>query len=170
MRLEICPLDAANLRRVYELAQRTNQLNFSGKRYAERELAQIMQSPFLETYVIDCSDRFGRYGIVGFAVVDTRERRLLDLMFSCRVQHKRVEHAVLSFLLRRFAGVHPRDFYALYRRTPKNAPAGRVFDDMGFECIGETDGVSLLVFRRGQVVPDDQIVTVETTYQDTLCA
>jgi hypothetical protein len=34
-----------------------------------------MTSASFETYVIDCSDRFGEYGIVEFAVVDIREPR-----------------------------------------------------------------------------------------------
>src|SRR5207249_5525715 len=72
MEIGIAPLEATNLRRVYELAQRTNQLNFSGNRYEEAQLTEIMQSSSLETCVIDCSDRFGNYGIVGFAVVDDR--------------------------------------------------------------------------------------------------
>ena len=98
-----------NLKRVYELAQRTNQLNFSGNRYQEAQLVEIMGSDFLETYVIDCSDRFGDYGIVGFGVVDIRVPLLLDLMFSCRIQGKRVEHAVLSFLLKRFVSGKKQD-------------------------------------------------------------
>jgi hypothetical protein len=73
--MRISPLNEVNLRRVYELAQRTNQMNFSGRRYPEAELTEIMTSASFETYVIDCSNRFGEYGIVGFAVVDIREPR-----------------------------------------------------------------------------------------------
>lgn len=154
-------LDNANLERVYELAQRTNQLNFSGNRYHKDQLAEIIESTLLETYVIDCADRFGNYGIVGFAVVDAREPRLLDLMFSCRIQGKRVEHAVLASLLNRFVVGKGQDFHANYRRTPKNAPGGKVFEDMGFERIGEDSGISSLVFRYGREIPDDRIFKIK---------
>ncbi|HXZ39882.1 MAG TPA: HAD-IIIC family phosphatase [Terriglobales bacterium] len=160
MEVSIGPLGDANLRRVYELAQRTNQLNFSGNRYPEGQLRDIMKSDFFETYVIDCSDRFGSYGIVGFAVVDSRVPRLLDLMFSCRIQGKRVEHAVLSFLLERFVNTKKRDFYADYRKTSKNSAAGKVFEEVGFQYLGEKEGLSSFVFRHGQPVPDDQIIKV----------
>src|SRR5260370_5246457 len=43
MTMGIGPLDEANLTRVYELAQRTNQLNFSGSRYLEAQLVEIMR-------------------------------------------------------------------------------------------------------------------------------
>ena len=160
LRMEISGLHEGNLTRVYELAQRTNQMNFSGRRYPETQLREIMASRFFETYVIDCSDRFGHYGIVGFALVDTREPRLLDLMFSCRIQSKRVEHAVLSFLLNRFVHALNQDFYVNYRRTAKNAPSGKVFDELGFETAGEDGETTSLVFRRGREIPDDAIVTV----------
>lgn len=158
MEVGITPLEQGNLQRVYELAQRTNQLNFSGTRYQQEQLYEIMGSKFLETYVVDATDRFGKYGIVGFGVVDTREPRLLDLMFSCRVQSKRVEHAILAFLLKRFAGDSRRDFYANYRKTTKNAPGGKVFEEVGFEFVSESEGVTSLVFRAERAIPDDQIV------------
>jgi len=160
MEVHIRPLGEENLRRVYELAQRTNQMNFSGNRYEAEQLEELMRSPALETYVIHCQDRFGDYGIVGFAVVDTRVPRLLDLMFSCRVQAKRVEHAILSFLLRRFVSDGGKDFFANYRKTAKNAQSGRVFEEMGFEPADEKEEVPSLVFRRTRAIPDDQIVRI----------
>lgn len=161
--LGIRPLNDSNIERVYELAQRTNQLNFSGNRYGRAQLTEILRSPFLETYVIDCTDRFGDYGIVGFGVVDVRQPRLLDLMFSCRVQGKRVEHAVLSFLLRQFKSDKTPVFYANYHKTPRNTPAGKVFEEVGFECLGENEGVLSLEFRYGCEVLDDKIIEVATT-------
>jgi len=162
MRVVMTPLNDKNLKRAYELAQRTNQMNFSGNRYQEAQLAEIMRSPNLQTYVIDCTDRFGVYGIVGFAVVDIREPRLLDLMFSCRVQSKRVEHAVLSYFLRQFVIEKDQDFYASYRKTPKNGPSGRVFEEMRFEVLEDNGGILSLIFRKGQEVLDDKIMSVTT--------
>jgi FkbH-like protein len=159
MEVTVRPLCEENLRRVYELAQRTNQMNFSGNRYAEEELRGILQRAEISGLVIACRDRFGDYGIVGFAVVEAQQPCVVDLMFSCRVQAKRVEHAVLTFLLQRFAAGE-RDFFAKYRRTERNAAAGKVFVEMGFEIAGESDDVLSLVFRRGRAIADDGIVTM----------
>jgi FkbH-like protein len=160
MEVSIGALDETNLERVYELAQRTNQMNFSGNRYELGQLKEMTEKPDIRTLVIACRDRFGEYGIVGFAVVNTRTKILLDLMFSCRVQGKRVEHAVLSYLLNEYVAEKGTDFYANYRRTGKNAPSGAVFQEIGFEPVTEQDGVSLLVFRRGKQVPDDRLLKV----------
>jgi FkbH-like protein len=154
------PMTAENLQRVHELTQRTNQMNFSGNRYERATLERILGDPDLETYVLDCRDRFGEYGVVGFCLVDRREPRVTDLMFSCRVQSKRVEHALLSTILQRARADGPIDVFANYRKTSRNAPSGRVFEDVGFEVASETDGVSSLIFPKERPVPDDGILTV----------
>jgi FkbH-like protein len=160
LEVTIRALDEENLRRVYELAQRTNQMNFSGNRYAEEELRALLPREEMSGLVIACRDRFGDYGIVGFAVVDTRQPCLVDLMFSCRVQAKRVEHAVLAFVLQRFGANGTRDFFAKYRKTERNAAAGKVFEEVGFERAGESDGVLSLAFRKGRAVAGDGIVRI----------
>jgi FkbH-like protein len=154
------PLTPANVQRVHELTQRTNQMNFSGNRYDRAVLERIIATPYLDTYVLDCRDRFGDYGVVGFCIVDSREPRITDLAFSCRVQSKRVEHALLSYILKRYRHPAARDVYANYRKTPRNAPSGRVFDDVGFELAGETEAGSSLIFRQARDVPDDGIIEV----------
>jgi FkbH-like protein len=160
IRLSIAPLSEANLERVYELAQRTNQMNFSGNRYPRQELKELLRSKNCQTCVISCTDKFGSYGIVGFAVVETGEPRLLDLMFSCRIQSKRVEHAFLSFLLTRFVRAQSRDFFANYRQTPRNSASGKVFEEMGFEKAGENEGALSLVFSKDRAVPEEGVVKI----------
>lgn len=168
--VRLSTLDETNVKRVYELAQRTNQMNFSGNRYPEAQLKEIMVSPSFETYVIDCHDRFGDYGIVGFAVVDLKEPRLLDLMFSCRVQAKRVEHAVLGFLMKRFVQEENQNLFANFRKTPKNTQSGKVFDDLGFEIVGEHEGVTSLAFRGMRGIPDDKIIAIRSHMETALAS
>ncbi len=174
--LRIESLSPANIERVHELTQRTNQMNFSGNRYERMLLEQIADTPHLDTFVIHCRDRFGSYGIVGFSVVDSREPRMTDLMFSCRVQAKRVEHAFLSYLLRRYLEAAPEGFWAGYRETERNAASGKVFQDIGMEKSGERGGVTSLLFRRGSTIPDDGIIRIvedpslRATARPCLCA
>jgi FkbH-like protein len=158
--LSIRPLSSAVLQRVHELSQRTNQLNFSGTRYEKTILERILADPSVDTYVLDCRDRFGEYGTVGFCVVANREPRLTDLMFSCRVQSKRVEHAFLAFLIARYRERGQPAFHANYRKTARNAPAGQVFEDFGFEIVGEEDGVTKLVFPADRDLQPDDVIRI----------
>jgi len=160
IRLTVTALADENMERVHELTQRTNQMNFSGSRYDRAVLHEIAQSSYLDTYVLACEDRFGTYGIVGFGVVDKREPRLTDLMFSCRIQSKRVEHAFLRMMIDKYIRETSRDFSANYRKTPRNAPSGQVFEDLGMVEVSVSDGVTSLVFPHGGVLPDDGIISV----------
>jgi FkbH-like protein len=160
LRLTIHALGEQNMERTHELAQRTNQMNFSGNRYTREKLRELLNREEVDTYVLDCEDRFGAYGTIGFCSVDRREPRMIDLMFSCRIQSKRVEHAFLSYLLGHYRELGKGDFFANYRRTSRNSGPGKVFDDFGFETAGEISGVAQLVFRYGRTIPDDGLVAV----------
>jgi FkbH-like protein len=160
VKLNIRPMIEENLQRVHELTQRTNQMNFSGNRYEKSILKEILSTPYLDTYVLEVDDRFGTYGVVGFCIVDSRTPLMTDLMFSCRVQSKRVEHAFLSHVVRKYIRETGKDFYANYRKTPRNAPSGQVFSDLQMEEVEVRDGISLLVFPKDREVPDEGVIKV----------
>lgn len=162
IRLTITSLVDENLERVHELTQRTNQMNFSGTRYDRERLREIIDTPYLHSYVLTCDDRFGSYGIVGFGLVDTRRPVLTDLMFSCRIQSKRIEHAFLAHIMGQYLEPGGPDFHALYRRTSRNAPSGQVFADLGMEELGVDNGLTSLLFPSGRKLPDDGIVEIIT--------
>jgi FkbH-like protein len=160
IQLTVRPMTEENLERVHELTQRTNQMNFSGNRYDRDVLRKILSSPHLDTFVLSCEDRFGSYGVIGFSIVDHREPRMTDLMFSCRIQSKRVEHAFLAWLIRKYVAETDKDFYANYRKTPRNAASGQVFADLSLEQIGSGEGVLSLRFRKEREIPDDGVIDV----------
>jgi FkbH-like protein len=166
IRVTVRPMTEENLERVHELTQRTNQMNFSGNRYDREVLRKLLSSPYLDTFVLSCEDRFGSYGVIGFCIVDRREPRMTDLMFSCRIQSKRVEHAFLAGMIRRYIAETGRDFYANYRKTPRNAPSGEVFHDLSMEEMEIRDGVQSFRFPKGREVPEDGVI--EVVLQDAM--
>ena len=160
IKIELKPIALENIERVFELAQRTNQMNFSGKRYQKDELQSFIDSNTFHSYVLSCEDKFGSYGIVGFCLINSEERRLIDLMFSCRVQSKRVEHAFLSHILKKYMSKTDEDFYANYTKTEKNKPSGKVFYDLGFEEISENNRITLLRFKHNQKILNENIIDI----------
>ena len=110
--------------------------------------------------MIKCEDKFGSYGVVGFAIVDKREPRLTDLMFSCRIQSKRVEHAFLAYVIDKYTSQAQPIFHANYRKTARNEPSAKVFADLGFQVSEVLEGVSLLTITRDAVSSDDRIIRV----------
>jgi FkbH-like protein len=160
IQLTIKTLGDENIERVHELTQRTNQMNFSGNRYDRSVLRNVLASPWLDTYVLEVEDRFGTYGIVGFCIVDNRKPLITDLMFSCRIQSKRIEHAFLVWLIQKYLATTESDLWADYRMTPKNAPSGKVFADIGMQEVSNTDGIARLVFHREQAILEDGVVKI----------
>ncbi len=158
--VELLPLRPENFKRVYELSQRTNQMNFSGNKYSMEEIVDLEANTSFDKYVIRSQDKFGDYGIVGFGIVDVSANTLIDLMFSCRIQSKRVEHAFFTYLLRKYLA-EGRDFRVKYRKTERNKFTGQVFDDFGFEAsqTGKPNHY-LMVFPSEKAIPDDQIIDV----------
>jgi FkbH-like protein len=161
IRLTVEPLTESNLKRVHELTQRTNQMNFSGNRYSEDVLRSVLSDSHLDTYVLSVQDRFGAYGIVGFSIVDRRTPLMTDLMFSCRVQSKRVEHAFLAYVIKKYIGATGKDFYANYKKTSRNEHSGKVFDDLSMKEESLNDGILRLVFSRDWPLPEEPAIDIE---------
>jgi FkbH-like protein len=160
LRLTIRSLTWETLERVHELTQRTNQMNFSGNRYSRDQLQEFLRTSNIDTYVLDCEDRFGSYGTIGFCLMNRAEARMTDLMFSCRVQGKRVEHDFVSYLIRKYREAGAPALLVDYRKTKKNAGPGKVFDDLGFQLLGEANGVTRMAFSAGMPLSDDSVVTI----------
>ena len=136
--VEIRPDRPEDLERICELAQRTNQLNFSGRKYSREEMTAILADPTRERYVIRCADRYGDYGIVGFCLARIIEDgvRIEDLMLSCRVQGKFIEQALLHHLTRR-PGWQARHLEINFRRTDRNGAAQAVLAKLGLSPEGD---------------------------------
>ena len=134
MEMRLTGLNESNRERVHELVQRTNQLNFSGNRYSRDALDRLLASPDTMPIVMHCRDKFGDYGIVGFAIVNVRgeDIEVSDMMYSCRIQGKKVEHAFLAYLLGAASSAGCGQCVCRFRETPRNVHAAAVFADLGF--------------------------------------
>lgn len=140
--LRIITLDEGNRLRVHELVQRTNQLNFSGVHYAREELERLLTEPDSLPLVMRAGDRFGDYGVSGFALVQRQTAGALlvrDMMFSCRLQGKQFEAAFLCWLAQTAAAKHEH-VYCRYVPTARNQHAGTVFVDLGASLVSEEPG------------------------------
>ncbi len=94
----------ANLDRVLELIERTNQLNFTKVRLedagARAQLLALLAKFGTSAACIRCRDDYGDYGIVGFYLLRKNYlgSRLAHFVFSCRVMNMGVEQFVYDFL------------------------------------------------------------------------
>ena len=140
--LEIGDYSATDRERVAELVQRTNRLNFSGRKYTRAAFEEVIANPALEKYVLRCSDRYGSYGTVGFCLVRNTPGRVefLDFMLSCRVQSKFIERALFSHLVVHHNPRGAKTLWVNFRKTERNTPAHNVLVAIGFRPGGGANG------------------------------
>ncbi len=130
LHVEVAPAAAADLARVAQLTQRTNQFNTTGARLREADLSRDLDEPARDLLAVRVRDRFGDYGLTG--AVRTRSTpdglSVDGWWLSCRVLGRGVEHAVLRAVAQRAAGAPERRLTLAFAPTPRNEPAAQFLD------------------------------------------
>lgn len=71
--------------RVYELIQRTNQLNYTKVRLGLEETEKLLRDSDVTSALIKVKDKYGDYGYAGFYAYRLSTKRLEHFVFSCRI-------------------------------------------------------------------------------------
>jgi len=158
------PQEEQHIRRCLELIQRSNQLNLSSTRYTEEQFRGLLSHPDTLCVAMDCKDRFGSYGIIGFVSVDEGGQSPIvrDLVLSCRVAQKRVEHTFMGWLATREVARGKNVLLAQLVKTDRNGPIRQVFEDLRFEIVREEGGHCLMQRSLRDKIEHGNIVSVET--------
>lgn len=156
--LTIDRITDANIARVFELSQRTNQLNYAGRSSSREEVEALAAGKADDVgFVLSCSDRFGDYGVIGFAMVNPATFHVGNFFMSCRVQHKKVDHAFFGWLIEQAARSERSSVTVTYRFSGRNQSAQQVLEEMRFSPSGE-EGV--LRSPPLSELPDHDVVTI----------
>lgn len=155
MRFEIAEAGEDDLQRAEELTVRTNQLNTTGRTYSYEELDAFRTSDDHLLLVTRLTDRYGPYGNIGLALVETvgDRWRIKLLLMSCRVMSRGVGTVLINYIKRRAAAAGA-ELLADFVPTGRNRPMLVSFRFNGFSEV-ERDG-DLVTFRADLVdVPGD---------------
>jgi FkbH-like protein len=100
LEVHISKMSHSQISRVAQLTQRTNQFNFTTIRRSAAEIQELCRLEGLECLVVEVSDRFGEYGLVGVIMFRAGGETLeVDtFLLSCRVLGRGVEHQMLAKL------------------------------------------------------------------------
>jgi FkbH-like protein len=141
MEFTISVVGPANIARIAQMTQKTNQFNLTTKRYVESELDSIAQSGGW-VHCLSVKDKFGDNGITAVSIVtfENQATAVLDsYLLSCRILGRGIETAFLKELLNRlyFSGV--RTVKAAFLPTAKNQQVESFYEKLGFEVITQGD-------------------------------
>jgi FkbH-like protein len=126
---------AAELARVAQLTQKTNQFNLTTRRCAEAELRALAADPDSAVYSLSVRDRFGALGLVGVLIArrEGDEGRIDNFLMSCRALGRRLELAMAEQCLAELSRQWPvRRWRAEYIATAKNAQTADFWLQLGF--------------------------------------
>jgi len=128
--------------RAAELTLRTNQFNCGGKRYNEVELREHLNKQYVNGFIVDVSDRYGDYGLVGLCLFEEVDGKLVvdTFLLSCRAMGRGIEHAMVSHLGHFAKQNECSDVCIEFRKSEKNQPALDFLTTLGL-----TDNASSLM-------------------------
>lgn len=84
------------IERIHELIMRSNQLNFTKKRISIENLSEMLHDNTYQCGIVNVTDRFGDYGMVGFYAV--KDGVAEHFLFSCRTIGMGIEQYVYQLL------------------------------------------------------------------------
>tara|TARA_B100002019_G_C21272231_1_gene603028 strand:- start:3220 stop:5313 length:2094 start_codon:yes stop_codon:yes gene_type:complete len=147
MRLEARTSNRDELDRIYELIQRTNQMNATLKRLSLNEIADYFNSDEKSSHIVKLGDKFGDYGLIGTALC-SRKGKILhidELALSCRAMGRRVEDAILEELIG-FANDHNLDHIEInVTKTSRNNQILDTLERVGFTALKSSDEQNMMM-------------------------
>jgi FkbH-like protein len=140
--VRVRPAQPADVARVHELFNKTNQFNITTRRYALADVERFIADPAFILGVASAGDSFGAMGTIGVYLVELRDgaARLDSFLMSCRALGRGIETAVMN-CLKRDVMEHCRslEMRAEFVPTPKNAPAKGFLVAEGFLLEGTAE-------------------------------
>jgi FkbH-like protein len=141
-----------NIKRISQLTLKTNQFNLTTKRYQENEIEKIMQE---KNTIVGCArieDKFGDNGITGCYIVKKKnlnEWELDTFLLSCRVMGRKIEDAMMSYIINEVKKHGGSKLIGKFTPTKKNIPAKNFLIEFGFN--NENDQLEFKVDKKTNI-------------------
>lgn len=139
MKLTATGVGPAELARVTQLINKTNQFNLTTRRYTEDQVRRLAADPAGVALAIRLADKYGDNGLISVvlarpdAALAPGELLIDSWLMSCRVLGRQVELAVLEVLVREAAQRGATALVGEYRPTGRNGMVEAHFQRLGFE-------------------------------------
>ncbi|MBQ8230360.1 MAG: HAD-IIIC family phosphatase [Lachnospiraceae bacterium] len=130
----------ANVERLTQLVNKTNQFNLTTIRYDQSQMQEILQNESKKVFLYRVTDCFGDNGIVAAAIVALDGIPAIEeLVMSCRVMGKNIEYAIVEDMEDQLREVGYTGLAAKYIPTAKNKPVELFYEKLGYEIVSQTD-------------------------------
>ena len=131
----------ANIERVTQLTNKTNQFNLTTKRRTVADVRHVASSGW--TGVFSLQDRYGDYGIIGVIFcLPADEPACWDIdtwLMSCRVLRRDVDKFMMDCVVEAAKAAGVTRIRGHYVRTEKNTQVANLYPGLGFSTVCLTD-------------------------------
>ncbi len=152
IRAQLAPFDEANLPRIVQLINKTNQFNLTTRRRSDAEVRALLAAGAY-TQAMRNRDRFGDNGLTGVLIALPQDGalRIDTWLMSCRVLGRRLDELMFAALLRYAADAGFAFIVGEYIPTAKNVQVADLYLRLGFTAL--TGNGDSRLFRRETSLP-----------------
>jgi FkbH-like protein len=172
MTLSIAPFDDTGRKRIAQLISKSNQFNLTTRRYSEAEIAAMQSDSCIFTVQARLEDIFGDNGMISTVICrQTGQCWEVDSwIMSCRVLGRRVEEAILQYLVgqARLKGII--EIIGRYIPTAKNGLVRDHFSRLGFVQTASENGETTWQLAIGSCVDKDLPIKVDAQRERKLAS
>jgi FkbH-like protein len=146
IRIEVETLTEANLPRVTQLFQKTNQFNLTTRRHSRDDLL-AMREGGTKFGVFSYADSFGSQGIISVVALEARDETMWfeSWLMSCRVLNRSVEEAVFCWAA---AHAGERELWGECLPTAKNELVRGLYERCGMSLVERDEESGRTVWSR----------------------
>ena len=132
---EVKGVDDSKFARSFELLNKTNQFNTTGKRWTIEEITALLKDGG-KLFAFETEDKYTKYGLISLALVKGSE--ILQTVMSCRVIGMEVEKAVLAVLEQEMISTGLSPLKANFVATPANGLCKDLYRSNGYDLQEDT--------------------------------
>tara|TARA_X000001036_G_C20289954_1_gene647945 strand:- start:53 stop:670 length:618 start_codon:yes stop_codon:yes gene_type:complete len=136
IKIKIRDVNDFTIPRISQLTLKTNQFNLTTNRYQEEKIKEYKNSENFIVGSAEVQDKFGNNGITGSFIIKKIDSKIWEIdtfLLSCRVMGRKVEQALMSYIINKAKNESVEKVYAKYIPTQKNQPCSNFLNDFGFE-------------------------------------
>jgi FkbH-like protein len=132
----------ADLVRVTQLFNKTNQFNTTTRRYSAEEVANLAAAVEMMTLQFRLLDKYGDNGIVSAMILhpDPKQPEVFEIdnwVMSCRVFGRQLEFEAMNIAAEQARCRGIKALRATYIPTPKNGVIGELYPSLGFSPVSD---------------------------------
>jgi FkbH-like protein len=156
----------ADVPRITQLVNKSNQFNLTTRRRTEGEISSMLGEGPVRGLTVRLSDRFGDHGLIAVVIGELAGRALkVDTwVMSCRVLKRGVEEETLNAVVRLARSMGAEVLQGVYLPTAKNEMVRDLYPRMGFKLVEESpEGRLAFTLELGEYAPRPTKMRLEAT-------